>query len=452
MNDSPHRPILFASISYSGANPMFVIASELSRRGREDIWFATEEHCRADVEQISVKTKVRFVSLGEASPKVTPSMWDDESYRVLTQRSSWRGLLALTRQMADSESYYEKYRLLEAEVEHIKPALMVIDIGCAHAIDLAMTKKIPYVLSSPYIPSNTCSIFRLKLPRGYPTMLSGLPRQMTLSQRVANRLFKLWTLVSPIGLGMEIVRLAKVFKKVGVTAQLNPAPRFDAAEMVLCYSMFGMDYPFPAPDKLHAIGAMIPPLPQMPGDEIADWLDAHESTIFIAFGTITRSTREDVGALVEAVGRLGGEHAVLWKLPRAQQALLPPADELPDNLRIEEWIPSQLDVLAHPNVRAFFTHAGANSFHEGIHFGKPMLLHPLWFDCKDIAVRAADSGVGLVIDPAKEIDPDDVVSKLTSLLTQDSYREQAEYWAERQHAAGGVRTAADLILGCPAVN
>jgi polyene glycosyltransferase len=451
MNDSAQRPILFACASYSGANPMLVIASELSRRGREDIWFAADENLRADVEQLSAKSKVKFASLGEAVPAVTPSMWDDESYRILTQRSSWKGLLALTKQAAGADSYYEKYRLLEAEVEHIKPALMVIDATCHHAIDVAMTKKIPYVLSSPYLPSNTCALFGVKLPRGYPTPMSGLPRQMTPAQRIANRLFKLWTLVVPIGLGMEIVRFAKAFKKLGVAVQLNPKPRIEAAEMVLCYSVFGIDYPFPAPDKVHAIGAMIPPVPEVPGDEMMDWLDAHESTIFVAFGTVTRLTREQVGALVEVVGRLRGEHTVLWKLPRDQQALLPPADELPDNLRVEDWIPSQLDVLAHPNVRVFLNHAGANSFHEGIHFGKPMLIWPLWFDCNDIAVRAADIGVGLVVDRPETIDPDDVVSKLTRLLTEDSFREQAEYWAERQHATGGARTAADLILGCSAV-
>jgi polyene glycosyltransferase len=451
MNGSTHRPILFVGMSYSGVNPMFVIANELSRRGRQGIWFATEEHLRADVERLSAESKVGFASLGEATPGVTPSMWDDESYRTLTQRSKWKGLLALTRQMADSASYYKKYRLLEAEVEHIKPALMIIDVTCLHAIDLAMTRKIPYVLSSPYILSATCGIFNVKLPRGYPTPLSGFPRRMTPSQQVANQLFRLWTKVLPLALGMEIVRFARVFKKVGVTVQLDPTPRLKAAEMVLCYSMPGIDYPFPAPGNVHAIGAMIPPLPQIPGDEVTDWLEAHDSTVFIAFGTVTRLTREQVGALVEAVGRLGDEHAVLWKLPRAQQALLPPADELPGNLRIEDWIPSQLDVLAHPNVRVFFNHAGANSFHEGVHFGKPMLILPLWFDCNDIAERAVDSGVGLVVDQPETIDPDEVVGKLTRLLTEESFRAQAGHWAERQRATGGVRTAADLILGCSAV-
>lgn len=207
-----HRPILFAGMSYSGVNPMFVIASELSRRGREGIWFAAEKHLRADVEQLS----------------------------------------------------YGKYRLLEAEVENIKPA-----------------------------------------------------------------------------------------------------PKLDAAEMVLCYSMLDMDYPFSAPDNVHTIGAMIPALPQMPRDEITDWLDAHESTVFIAFGTITRLTREQVGALVETVRGLGSEHAVLWKLPRAQQALLPPADEPPDNLRIEDWIPSQLRCAGSSECPGLFQSRGREQFPRG---------------------------------------------------------------------------------------
>jgi polyene glycosyltransferase len=64
---------------------------------------------------------------------------------------------------------------------------------------------------------------------------------------------------------------------------------------------------------------------------------------------------------------------------------------LPTNLRIEHWIPSRLGVLAHPNVRVFLTHGGGNGFHEGIYFGKPLLVMPFWLDCCDFGVRAIDA-------------------------------------------------------------
>ena len=93
---------------------------------------------------------------------------------------------------------------------------------------------------------------------------------------------------------------------------------------------------------------------------------------------------------------------------------------LPAHIRVEEWIPSQLAVLDHPQVRAFVCHGGANGFHEGVHFGQPMLVTPFWLDCYDIAARAVDAGVGLTLDRPPRIDPDEIAGKLHRLLTQDS--------------------------------
>ena len=119
---------------------------------------------------------------------------------------------------------------------------------------------------------------------------------------------------------------------------------------------------------------------------------------------------------------------------------------LPTNLRIEHWIPSQLGVLAHPNVRVFLTHGGGNGFHEGIYFGKPLLVMPFWLDCFDFAVRAIDSGVGLALDRPPSFTANEVAVKLKRLLAESSFHERTLYWGEQLRKAGGVSRAADLIL------
>jgi polyene glycosyltransferase len=213
-----------------------------------------------------------------------------------------------------------------------------------------------------------------------------------------------------------------------------------------------MDYPFTMPDTMHLVGAMVPPLPQAPDDrDLTDWLNAQDSVIFMGLGTLTRLTREQVGTLVEVARRLEGSHQILWKLPTSQQEFLPPRDELPGNLRIETWVSSQMDVLAHPNVKVFFTHAGGNGFHEGLYFGKPLVVRPLWIDCYDQAIRGQDSGVSLTLDRPQTIDPDDVIDKLTRVLDNSSYRERAEHFGALQREAGGRVAAADLILGLRAM-
>ncbi|MEU3878126.1 nucleotide disphospho-sugar-binding domain-containing protein, partial [Streptomyces sp. NPDC029704] len=118
---------------------------------------------------------------------------------------------------------------------------------------------------------------------------------------------------------------------------------------------------------------------------------------------------------------------------------------------LESWVPSQLDVLAHPSVKVFFTHGGGNGFHEGVYFGKPLVVRPLWVDCYDQAVRGRDFGISLTLDQPQTIAVDDVVDKLTRVLTEPSFRENAERLGAMQRAAGGRAAAADLVLGLPAL-
>jgi polyene glycosyltransferase len=223
----------------------------------------------------------------------------------------------------------------------------------------------------------------------------------------------------------------------------------DAAHAILGCTVFGLEYPFPkAPDHLSMLGAMIPSeLGDTPADdELSRWLAEHDSVVYIGFGTIMRPTRGHVQAILDVSARLAPTHHVLWKLPRKQHDLLPPRSELPANLRIEEWVPSQLRVLAHPHVRAFFNHGGGNAVHEGLYFGKPLLIMPFWLDCYDYAVRAVDSGAALTVDNTDHPDPAEIAEKLVRLLTEDGFRTRARYWADRQRAAGGVSAAVDIIV------
>ncbi|MFJ6185180.1 glycosyltransferase [Streptomyces sp. NPDC092295] len=457
---SIRRPILFVSYAESGLlNPLLVLAEELSRRGVEDLWFATDEKGRSDIGAATAGTPVEFASLGDVVSQMSAVTWDDETYREVTQRSRFKAHRAVIKHSFAPESRVEKYKRLEAVVDEVKPALMVIESMCQFGYELAITKKIPFVLGVPFVPSNVLTshvpFATSYTPRGFPVPHSGLPLDMTFAQRVENQLFRLRTL----GMFMTSSVREVVEEDNRIRAELGIAPearqmmaRIDHAEMVLCYSVPELDYPFPMPEKMRLVGAMVPPLPQAPDDDgLSEWLDAQESVVYMGFGTITRLTEEQVGALVDVTRRLAGKHAVLWKLPKEQQELLPSRDELPDNLRIENWVPSQLDVLAHPNVKVFFTHAGGNGYHEGLYFGKPLVVRPLWVDCDDQAIRGQDFGVSLTLDRPETVDPDDVFDKLTRVLDDSAFRERAEHFAKLLRAAGGRAAAADLLLGLPAL-
>ncbi|RSM38945.1 glycosyltransferase [Amycolatopsis balhimycina DSM 5908] len=457
--DTAQRPILFVGLPESGLlNPLLVLAGELAARGTEDLWFATDEHRRAEVTALSARSEVRFASLGDPVPELSAVTWDDEVYAAVTQRSRFKATKALIEHSYDPSLQVGKYRRLEAVVEQVRPALMVVDVMCTFAINLAITKGIPFVPTVPFLPSNVLTgnipFSKSYTPRDFPVPRSGLPYPMSAAQQLANRLFKLRTVLM-----FANPRMSKVLKQGGeIRKQLGIAPeaakamaRIDHAELVLCFSVAELDYPFDLPEKVKLVGALVPDLPQAPGDRsITDWLDAQESVVYLGFGTITRLTRDQVTALVEVARRMSA-HQFLWKLPREQQHLLPPAGTLPANLRIEGWLPSQLDVLAHPKVRVFFNHAGGNAYHEGLYFGKPLVSRPLWVDCYDQAVRAESLGAGLTVDQPHTVDPDDVVDKLTRVLTEPSFTERAAHMSALLQAAGGRRTAADLLMKLPAL-
>ncbi|GAB3509621.1 polyene glycosyltransferase [Amycolatopsis cihanbeyliensis] len=441
-------------------NPLRVLATELARRGVPDVWFATDEYRRPDIEGISGTNPVEFASLGETIPERSAETWDERTYRAVTQANLFKAHQAQIEQGYDPSLQAAKYRALESAADKIQPALMVIDSMCQYGIDLAITKGIPYVLSTTFLPSVWLTSY---FPFGksytspwFPVPNSGLPRDMTIGQQLANQLFRLRTMAT-FGKPKMLKVLAREHRgrrELGIAPE---ARRFlakaDRAELILCYSVPELEYPFRYPDTLLTVGAMLPPLPEAADDggHLTAWLDRQDSVVYMGLGTVTRLSPPEIRSMVEVARRLEGRHSVLWKLPLEQQEFLPPAATLPGNLRIETWLPSQHDVLAHPKVTVFFTHGGGNGFHESLRHGKPMVIRPLWADGPDQAVRGQERGVSLTLDRPHDLVPDDVTDKLTRVLRDGSFRTRAEYFRDLMRAAGGRCTAADRLLGLPAL-
>ncbi len=440
-------PIFFASIAHAGQiNPLLAIVAELSRRGVSPLWFASTEDRRADVEATTSASPVAFAPFGVADP-TKAFIEDPRLYAAATRGPRTTGIFLTTvRWMLDPQRTALEYRRLLALIDRLQPSLMIIDVGTASALDVAMTRRVPFILSVPCTPS---ALFLGQLGWDYPFPGSGLPRRMNPGQKLANGWFAV-RLATALLTRSPLLPFAFRRKAMGMVNPFASPRRYrDAATAIFGYSVFGLEYPFAAPRNLHLLGAMIPPLARVEASKeggLSRWLDRHPSVIYVGLGTLVRLSRAQVGALVSAFRRLGPSHQVLWKLPGPQRALLPEGASLPSNLRLESWVESQTEVLAHPHVRAFVTHGGGNGFHEGIHAGKPLLVLPFWLDCYDFGVRAVDSGVGLTSDHPPAFTAEEVVAKLQRLLAERTFRERSAYWGAQLREAGGVGRAADLIL------
>src|SRR6185436_18821780 len=115
--------------------------------------------------------------------------------------------------------------------------------------------------------------------------------------------------------------------------------------------------------------------------------------------------------------------------------------ELAANMAGEEFLP-QTEVL--PKVDLVITHGGNNTVTECLHFGKPMIVLPLFWDQYDNAQRVDELGFGARL-PTYAFEPGELTGAIDALLDDPDRRGRAEAVAKRLQASAGTTTAADLI-------
>jgi len=219
-----------------------------------------------------------------------------------------------------------------------------------------------------------------------------------------------------------------------------------------------------------------PPLPEMEFIHESPWLnlylypevvDYHRSTSLAGrwhnLGTAVRQTDEDWAlpqSLVEAEGPLvylslgslgagdvelmqglvdsladGHHRVIVSKGPQHEQITLA------DNMAGAEFLP-QISLL--PKVDLVVTHGGNNTVTEALHFGKPMVLLPLFWDQYDNAQRIHETGFGRRLDTYGH-DPAELLTMIDGLLADGELAARLASVSVDLHASPGTVRAADLI-------
>jgi MGT family glycosyltransferase len=168
---------------------------------------------------------------------------------------------------------------------------------------------------------------------------------------------------------------------------------------------------------------------------------------------VPRSLRGGEGALVYlSLGSLGSADVDLMRrlvdvLSQTPHRYIvskgPRADEfdLPDNMWGEGRLP-QTSIV--PEVDLVITHGGNNTTTEALHFGKPMVLLPLFWDQYDNAQRIHELGLGVRLDTYGFADAE-LPAAVDRLLADGALRSTIAASGERIRAARGLERAADLI-------
>ncbi|OBC15885.1 glycosyl transferase [Mycobacterium sp. 852013-50091_SCH5140682] len=121
----------------------------------------------------------------------------------------------------------------------------------------------------------------------------------------------------------------------------------------------------------------------------------------------------------------------------------PQADkiQLADNMVGEQMLP-QTRII--PLVDAVISHGGNNTTTESLHFGKPLIVLPLFWDQYENAQRIDELGLGIRLDTYHFTD-EQLTDALERVLTDADMRTRVEQIGKAVRSRDGLSTAADVI-------
>jgi MGT family glycosyltransferase len=156
--------------------------------------------------------------------------------------------------------------------------------------------------------------------------------------------------------------------------------------------------------------------------------------VYLSLGSLGSADVELMQRLVDLLAA-GGYRAIVSKGPQHDQI------ELRDGQAGAELVP-QPALL--PLVDAVITHGGNNTVTECLHFGKPMVLLPLFWDQYDNAQRMDELGLGVRL-PTFEFEDTQLGEAIDRLTGDEALAGRLKEMRKRLDANPGTERAADCI-------
>ena len=168
--------------------------------------------------------------------------------------------------------------------------------------------------------------------------------------------------------------------------------------------------------------------------EIPETLRGDGALVYLSLGSLGSADVELMERLVAVLAETPHRY-IVSKGPRADEF------DLPDNMWGEARVP-QTNVI--PECDLVITHGGNNTTTEAFHFGKPMIVLPLFWDQYDNAQRVHELGLGIRL-PTYGFEDDDLRGAVDRLVADRDLRSRAEGLGRSIRSAEGTVRAADLI-------
>jgi MGT family glycosyltransferase len=169
-------------------------------------------------------------------------------------------------------------------------------------------------------------------------------------------------------------------------------------------------------------------------DEPFDLVPDDRKLIYFSLGSLGSADVELMRRVIGALGRT--PHRYIVSMGPLHEEL-----ELAGNMIGAEFLP-QTSII--PMVDLVITHGGNNTTTEAMHFGKPMIVLPLFWDQYDNAQRVDECGFGVRLDTYAFTDSD-LSEAIDRLLGDQELRVRASASGHAIRASDGLRVAADAI-------
>ncbi|HZS94719.1 MAG TPA: glycosyltransferase [Chloroflexota bacterium] len=173
--------------------------------------------------------------------------------------------------------------------------------------------------------------------------------------------------------------------------------------------------------------------------EVPGSLGGSGRLIYLSLGSLGSADTGLMQRLIDILGNTRHRYIVSMG-PQHEELTLAP------NMSGAEFLP-QTTIL--PLVDLVITHGGNNTVTESLHFGKPMVVLPLFWDQHDNAQRVEETGFGVRLQPYR-FEEDGLIGAVERILADDALRARLDVIARRSQAAPGTERAARLIEGVAA--
>ena len=173
---------------------------------------------------------------------------------------------------------------------------------------------------------------------------------------------------------------------------------------------------------------------ELPASLATDRHPEGSALIYLSLGSLGSADVDLMRRLVSMLARTRHRY-IVSKGPLADEY------ELPDNMWGATQVP-QTRVL--PLVDLVITHGGNNTTTECVHFGKPMVVLPLFWDQYDNAQRVEETGHGVRL-ATYDFADDDLIGAIDRLLADAGMRSALERMSALVRSRSGVQLAGDLL-------